>query len=355
MRRPDPAHLETEKRLRELEARIAKEYEQAAKEVQEKLYDYLRRFEKKDKKWRQWVREGKETKEDWLKWRQAQILEGKRWQNLRDQLAEEMLRADKLAKDLIEYSKPEIYAINHNYGTFEAETGSGIDTSFTLYNREAVERILLDNPEMLPPPGKKVSKAIAEGAAKRWNNQHLQSAMIQGILQGESIPKLATRAARAVGESNRKAAIRNARTMATGAQNAGRIDAYKRAEALGIEMRQTWMATLDMRTRHEHRQMDGQTVKVGEPFKIDGYKLRFPGDPEGPAHLVYNCRCTVIGQVKGVEIDITKTDIRSKEALEGMNYEEWKQSKVEKPRDILSQEKTGQAMKARYIRRYRDG
>lgn len=353
--KPDPAHLETEKALKALDERIAKEYEQAAKEVQDKLYDYLRRFELKDKKWREWVRKGERTEAEWKAWRQGQILVGKRWRALRDQLSTEMYKADQLARDLINGEKPEIYAINHNYGTYEVESGSGIDTSFTLYNREAVERMLRDNPDMLPPPGKKVSKAILEGTAKRWNQQVLQSAMMQGILQGESIPKLATRAALAVGETNRKAAVRNARTMATGAQNAGRVDAYKRAEQLGIKMKQTWMATLDMRTRHEHRQMDGQTVKVGEPFKIDGYKLRFPGDPEGPGYLVYNCRCTIIGQVAGVEVDITKDEARSKKKLEDMTYEEWKASKEEKPNPILRPEQIANARKAKWIRMYRGG
>lgn len=289
MKKPDPAHAATDKTIKEIEKRLTAQYEQATKEVQEKLYDYLRRFRKKDATKLRQLREGKITKEEYLQWRKGQIIMGKRWEQLRDQLAEDLTNTDKIARGIIDGYKAGIYAENHNYATYEVEHGAGIDTSYTLYNSEAVERILRENPEMLPPPGKKVSAAIAEGKAVRWNAAHLQNAMLQGILQGESIPALATRVALAVGESNRKSAIRNARTMATGAQNAGRIDAYKRAQAKGVNLRQTWVATLDLRTRHEHRQLDGQTVDVGTPFTVDGEKIRYPGDPNAPGYLVYNC------------------------------------------------------------------
>ena len=112
--------------------------------------------------------------------------------------------------------------------------------------------------------GRRVKGLITQGKAVAWDMQKLQSVMVQGILQGDSIPHLATRLAKGVGESDRKAAIRNARTMATGAQNAGRVAAYARADELGVEMEQMWIATLDDRTRHSHRYMDGETRPVGE-------------------------------------------------------------------------------------------
>ena len=67
----------------------------------------------------------------------------------------------------------------------------------------------------------------------------------------------------------------------TGAQYAGREDAYKRAVNLGVKMKEMWMAVHDGRTRHEHRMMDDQTVEVGEPFVVPGTTdtIRFPGDP----------------------------------------------------------------------------
>ena len=349
----DPAHDETERVLKDIEKRIAKEYAQAREEIQTTIDDYFRRFELKDKKWREWVEDGKKTPEEYQKWRIGQMAVGERWEAQKETIADELYNADKIARSITQGYMPEVYAINHNYGTYEVEVGSKINTSYTLYDRQTVERILRDDPELLPAPGKKVLKDIAEGKAIRWNKQVVQSVMIQGILQGESIPKLAKRLASDVSDRNYKAAIRNARTRTTGVQNAGRIDSYKRAESMGIDMVQEWRAVLDMRTRHEHRQLDGQQRKVGEPFEVDKIKIEYPGDLSAPGYMVYNCRCTLRGIVAGLEPQARK--YRSEEALGGMSYEEWKAQKKSESRPIDEQAKKGEAIAESYRKKYRRG
>lgn len=347
----DPAHEETERLIADMEKRISKEYAQAEKEVQVKIDDYFDRFRLKDKKWQEWVADGKKTTAEYKQWRIGQMAVGKRWESMKQTIAEDFAHTDQIARSIVKGYMPEVYATNFNYGTYEVEVGAKVDTSFTLYDRQTVERIMRDNPDLLPAPGKKVSKDIADGKAVRWNKQLIQSVMTQGILQGESIPKLATRLAQEVGDSDRKAAIRNARTMATGAQNAGRVDSYKRAEDMGINMEQEWRATLDMRTRHEHRQLDGQRRKVGEPFKVDGYEILFPGDPSAEGFLIYNCRCTLRGVVAGLEPQARK--YRDESALEGLTYDEWKAQKKSQSNPITLQEEKGEAIAEKYRREYR--
>lgn len=349
----DPAHKETENLIKQMEKRISKEYAQAEKEVQVKIDDYFDRFRLKDEKWREWVADGKKTAAEYKQWRIGQMAVGKRWESMKQTIAEDFAHTDQIARSIVKGYMPEVYATNFNYGTYEVEVGAKVNTSFTLYDRQTVERIMRDNPDLLPAPGKKVSKAIAEGKAVRWNKQLIQSVMTQGILQGESIPKLATRLAKEVGDSDRKAAIRNARTMATGAQNAGRVDSYKRAEDMGINMEQEWRATLDMRTRHEHRQLDGQRQKVGDPFTVDGYEILFPGDPSAEGFLVYNCRCTLRGVVAGLEPQARK--YRDESAIEGLTYDEWKAQKKSQSNPITLPEEKGEAIAEKYRREYRDG
>ncbi len=345
----DLAHEWTEEQLSDLEKRIRKEYLQAQQEVQAKLDDYLRRFRIKDEIKRDQVKRGVITEKEYIEWRKGQIIIGKRWQALRDKLALEYHNANQKAKEMSQSMQAGVYAENINYSTYLIEAQTNVDTSFTLYDTDTVKRILVDDPQMLPPPGKKVSANIAKGLDVRWNNTMIQSVMLQGILQGESIPQLAKRL-ETVTERNYKAAIRNARTMATGAQNAGRIDGFKRAEQMGIKLEQEWISTLDMRTRHAHRQLDHVKVKVGQPWKIDGYDIRFPGDPNAPGYLVYNCRCTVRGLVDGLEPQARK--YRSDKAINGMDYEEWKKQKKSKSRPILSQAEKGEAIRRKYIREY---
>ena len=344
----DPAHAETEKIILEMEKRLAKEYSVAEREVQAKIDDYFDRFRLKDQKWREWVKDGTKTKQEYQQWRIGQMAVGKRWESMKETIAEDYHHANDIARSIVRGYLPEVYATNFNYGTYEAEMGAKIDTSFTLYSRESVERIMRDDPKLLPDPGRKKKAEIAAGKDIAWNRQQVQSVMIQGILKGESIPKLANRLAKEVGERDHRAAIRNARTMATGAQNAGRVDAYKRAESMGIDMVQEWRATLDMRTRHEHRILDGERQPVGEKFSNG---CEYPGDPSGPPNEIYNCRCTLRGVVNGLEPQARK--MRDKSAIEGMTYDEWKASKVEKPNPITLPEEKGEAIAEKYRREYR--
>ena len=332
----DYGHKRTDEELKKLEKRISREYAQAAEETQKKLDDYLARFAIKDQIKREALAKGEITQQEYNYWRTGQIMIGKRWEEMKNTLAEDMQKANEKTASMTRQFSYDAYALNHNYGTFEVEKGSLIDTSYTLYDRHTVERLIRDDPQLLPPPGKKTSKEIAEGRAKLWNKQQIQSVMTQSILQGEPIPKIAERLAEAVSDSNRAAAIRNARTMTTGAENGGRVDSYKRAESMGIKMQQEWIATLDGRTRHEHRQLDGMRVNVGEPFEVDGYTIRFPGDPTADPEMVYNCRCTLIGVVKDTNLE-KQTDagkLERKSKLGDMTYEEWKNEHSVTPADV---------------------
>lgn len=40
--------------------------------------------------------------------------------------------------------------------------------------------------------------------------------------------------------------------------------------------------------------VDGQTVRLHEAFNIHGWPMDYPGDPNGPAEDVINCRCTLL-------------------------------------------------------------
>ena len=343
----DRGQRETEAILKQIEKRINQEYKQAIDEIEDQLSDYLRRFEIKDKKWQEWVESGYKTEDQYKKWRMQQMTVGEKWSEQKEQIAYELAHVNETAKGLAKMAAPEIFAENANYSTFKIEKDAKIDTGFTLYSRESVAELIANDPEVLPPVGKKVARDIAMGKAVKWNRQQLQSVMMQGILQGDSIPKLATRLANTVGDRDRKAAIRNARTMATAAQNAGREQSYKDAQAKGIEMEQMWIATLDNRTRHSHRWLDGERKPVGEPFSNG---CRYPADPEGAPAEIYNCRCTLRAVVKGLERRSGLTRVTA----EGQSYEQWKNEKA-KSNPIDLPEQKSKAIKESYIREYMNG
>lgn len=322
----DIAHKQTEKILSQIERRVRKEYRQASKEVEQKLDRYFAAFRRKDEAKRELVKSGELSEQDYKAWRTSQLAVGKRWENMKDQLAQDYTNATVIARNISDGYMPEVYAINHNFATYQVETSAKVNTSYTLYSQQSVERLMRENPDILPQVGRTTQELIDSGVLKKWEMKNIQSTMIQGILQGESINALAKRMAYDVGATNYKDCVKHARTMTTATQNAGRVDGYKRAEKMGIDMEQEWVAVLDGRTRHEHRQLDGQRRPVGEPFEVDGYKLDYPADPKAPYYLIMNCRCTLIGQLKGFERD-TK-EYRQDPDLDGMSYDEWKKAKA---------------------------
>lgn len=322
----DEAHRQTDKLLAEIERKLRKEYRQATKETEEKLNKYFKAFERKDAAKREQVKNGEISSSDYKKWRVSQLAVGKRWEDMRDALAQDMANTNIIARSIADGYMPQVYAENHNFATYQIEKGARIDTSYTLYDAQSVERLIRENPDILPKPGRTTQELIDSGVLQKWDKRVIQSTMIQGILQGESIPKLAKRMAHDLGEKEYKSVVRHARTMTTATQNAGRVDGFKRAKGMGIDVKQTWVATLDGRTRHEHRVLDGQTREVGEYFEAEGYKIRYPGDPEAAYAMIMNCRCTLIGQIKGFERDTTA--YRQDKALGGMTYDEWKNEKA---------------------------
>lgn len=58
----------------------------------------------------------------------------------------------------------------------------------------------------------------------------------------------------------------------------------------------------------------------------------YPGDASGSPWNIYNCRCTMIAQVKGVDMSDAKRRARDpvtgeSEVIENMTYQEWEHSK----------------------------
>jgi SPP1 gp7 family putative phage head morphogenesis protein len=314
----DYGHRESDRRLAELERRIDREYRQAYTEIKAKADEFFEKFRDEDKKLSQKVKQGEMSKENYIKWRRANMLNGNALINLEKNLVNDLVNADRIAGQMISEHKVDIYALNRNYGEYEIENALNIDLGFSLYDHKSVEKLIKDQSALLPTQ-------LDEARDLKWNRQKVSSAITQGILQGESIPNIGKRLRKVVG-MDKTASIRNARTATTGAENAGRVDSYKDAEKKGVELEKKWIATLDQRTRSEHRQLDGQTRPIHDKFKVDGEEIGYPGDPTAAGYLVYNCRCTIVAEVEGIKYK----DVRRSRLPKEMSYETWQKAKPRK-------------------------
>jgi SPP1 gp7 family putative phage head morphogenesis protein len=204
---------------------------------------------------------------------------------------------------------PLVAAEQANFAEYAIEDGTNLNPSFTLLNQDTVLRLIKDSPAVLPKAKAKIAKN------KQWNTPKLRSALTHAIVQGDSIPKLNKKVEEICG-SNKAIATRNARTMMTGARNAGTLAVYVRAEQNGMHIQKQWMAALDERTRVSHRHLDGEIRPVNEKFSNG---LMHPGDTTGIPSEVWNCRCTMVPIVNDQLYEGERAN-----KLKDMSYEEWR-------------------------------
>ena len=332
MAKPDYAHKLTDAQLAKLENRIAKLYKEAADELTDTVKAYFEQFEKHDAAMKEKLDAGEITEQQYKQWRLAQMGRGKRFTALRDKVAERYTDANATAVAYVNDATPGIYSLNRNYAAYKIEQVSS-QADFTLWDEQTVKRLIVEQPDLMPyyPP----KRALQRGIDLKYGKQQITASVTSSILQGKGIGKIANDLQSRMQDMSRASAIRAARTATTAAECAGRLDSYLAAKDMGIDIRQEWVATLDGRTRHAHAAADGQVVDVDKPFVLDGYHLMYPGDSSAPGYLVYNCRCTTVAVLDGVDTGDAMRMARDPETgqnvlVEDMTYDEWVKWKMAK-------------------------
>lgn len=326
MANSDLGHKLTDKEIAKLERRIAKLYRDAGEELQATIDAYFEQFAKRDEEMKALigtVQNGKEwTESDYKQWRLNQIGRGERYQAMRDKVAQRATDANAVAVSYTNDATPGIYSLNRNYAAYTIERVTG-NIGFDLWDEQTVKRLMVEQPDLMPYYPK--DRALKRGIDLAYGKKQITASVTSSILQGKSIKHMADDLQKRITTMSRDSAIRTARTAVTGAQNAGRMDSYAAAEKMGIKLKKRWLATLDARTRHSHAMLDGEQVAQDKKFSNG---CRFPGDPQGPPWEIYNCRCTLIAAVDGVDTSSAQrrarnADTGKTEVISNMSYAEW--------------------------------
>lgn len=228
--------------------------------------------------------------------KQQRTIYNSHYQSLTQQLAMDISRVNEVAADYINGRLPEVYVINYNEVTRRVNKqlkGRLRGYSFDLVDQNTIRRLSTTEENLLPLMEINGRKDV------RWNVAKINSEVTQGILQGESMPKIAQRFSNVM-SMDRASAIRNARTTVTSAQNKGRMDMMHEALDKGVIVKKGWSAARDKRVRDWHVDLDdGKFIDIDEPFHNEYGDIMYPGDPDAAPANVYNCRCSLIYKVVG--------------------------------------------------------
>lgn len=266
--------------------------------------------------------------------KKAVLLQNATYKEMVDDTALRISKANQTAVDYVNGKTPSIYATNYNQADVDAKD---VGINFNIINEDVVRKRISEGDIKLPKSRISIPKDV------RWNTKKMNSSVLQGILQGESMNDIAKRLLPIV-DSNASSAIRNARTLVTQAENSGRLDSYKALQEQGAVLKKVWMATPDDRTREAHLDLDGQEAEIDEPFvDMDGNELMFPADPDGEPETIYNCRCTMVTRIEGINRDtpsLHDEEIERERSRreEDRPQEESKEETEEKPQEEKSEE-----------------
>lgn len=282
----DKARGYTDRKLKDLEKELSRVYSRALKEVREKWTKFSAEVAPQEKPYLDRIsdaergvdqKEIEEAAAAHKRFLQEVTFQNNKFRQLEADISGYLANIDNAAYQLANGILPDIYA--GNYNSIEIPLGY----AFNIIDPTTVKNLIFNRYNLLK--------------GEMWTRQRLSSEILQGIVQGESMPKIANRLKGFV-DGNEAAAVRAARTAVTYAENQGRLDSMKAAlKECGLVYVKQWIATRDNRVRKSHAKMDGKEAALDEPFDNG---LMCPGDPDGEPSEVYNCRCTMNRVLKGI-------------------------------------------------------
>ena len=267
-------------------------------------------YKKQDDKYRAAVEAGAMPEDEYTAWRRTQMLNNTRYTKAVENMTDTLVNTDVAAMAMVNGELPRVLAESFDFTTAlgsAAAKKAGLEAAtFQIYNQETVQALVKDKPNLFPKPSQKTIKELGGTVDipedKKWNKDRITRELTQGIVQGENINKIADRLQR-VTNMDKNAAIRNARTAYTSAENLGRTAAAEDLKEQGIPIEEVWSATYDKRTRDTHLMLDGTKRDASGYFGVGllNVPLRYPADPDGEPEEVYNCRCRLNIELAGID------------------------------------------------------
>lgn len=329
----DKGHALTDKEIERMERHLSVIYRRAEKELSKEFAKYAETIKEKSDK----LLQGYQTAEDnkarmaakaaYIRFYMVEVKRDARFKKLQETASESLYNANQKAASYINTKTARIYTENYN------QIGRGIERDVDGYSFKPVS---VDEAEQF---GQITQQTIDKKKDTEWNTKNIVKAAVAGAVLMQSADKILGGAISKTVLKNRDSAYRQASDTATDAESKGRLDSMYRASDEGWDVKKTWVATLDNRTRDTHREYDGVPPVDLDYEYVPG--LKKPRDPDCPDLAeVCNCRCSI-------QYTVGKNQTTTRAAREGdvmgsykrprsfrgtetiivpdMSYEEWMQ------------------------------
>ena len=352
---PDLGDKLTNLRIKQIRPGLNEIYNNAKKNVEDKLSGFLNHFSKEFTKLKAELDAGTITETEYRR-KIISLL-------MRNDL---MSRTRTIAKIMYAANSEAIETINQKIGAmiadgisreaYQAEMDTGLDYQLFPLDANDVDEWMDENPDIFP------TQTIDKAKDERWNSKSITSSIVSDILIGVAVGILAKRTADRIANRNRNSMFTRAYDSLSGAYEYGRDIMIGEEARKGMEPLKEWSATLDFKTRDAHRELDGKRVPEDQPFEVDGEEIWFPRDPTAPAHLRCNCRCAMRTiHTKYDTRNSRRENLRTyypdgtweKKVIPYMNYDEWYEMKRQQMGDVEIQRQIKQMKREQQQRYYR--
>ena len=218
--------------------------------------------------------------------------------------------------------------------------GQGIPLCFPMDQEAMVRAVQLDS---------KISRGLYERLGEDVDllKKKIIAQVSRGISTGMSFAQVAKQleSYTNIGFNN---AVRIARTEGHRIQVQSANDACYKAKEKGADVVKQWDSTLDGRTRPSHQKVDGEIRELDEAFSNG---LMFPGDPNGAAKEVINCRCALLQRARwALDEDELKT-LQERAEFFGLdkteNFEDFKKKYLKAAEETKVDEARQEEIRAR--------
>ena len=177
--------------------------------------------------------------------------------------------------------------INSHIGTLFDLQGQGIPLILPLDQEQMISAITLNS---------KLSAPLYNtlGYNVDFLKTNIRMEISRGIAQSLSYQEMARNIKNTTNVDYNKT-LRIAKTEGHRIQCESAYNVQVGAKQKGADIVKQWDSTLDSRTRESHQKLDGEIVEVNKKFSNG---LLYPGDSNGVASEVVNCRCALLQRAK---------------------------------------------------------